>query len=122
MIKKLLFSVTKKDLKITYFSGTGKGGQHRNKHQNCVRLQHPVSGANVTGQSYKSRQANLKEAFNNLINDAKFRLWHNRIINEIYQAKTVDEMVDEMMKPENLVIETKDENGKWRIDKNNEFK
>jgi hypothetical protein len=26
MNKKLLFSVTKKDLEITWFSGTGKGG------------------------------------------------------------------------------------------------
>ena len=33
--KELLFSVTKKDFSITWFSGTGAGGQYRNKHQNC---------------------------------------------------------------------------------------
>jgi len=33
-MRELAFSVTKKDLEITYFSGTGKGGQHRNKHKN----------------------------------------------------------------------------------------
>ena len=29
------------------YSGTGKGGQHRNKHQNCVRLIHRLSGLRV---------------------------------------------------------------------------
>lgn len=112
---KLLFSVTKKDLKINYFSGTGKGGQHRNKHQNCVRLQHPASGATVTGQSNKSRLANLKEAFNNLIESSKFKMWHNRMVQEIYQGKTIEEIVDEAMSLENLKVESKDEQGKWRI-------
>ena len=68
MNRELLFSVTKKDLKIDYFSGTGGGGQHRNKHQNCVRMHHKDSGASSTGQSSKERKSNLKEAFNNIIN------------------------------------------------------
>jgi len=60
MAKQLLFSVTKKDLEIEYFSGTGAGGQYRNKHQNCVRLKHPDSGAIVTGQSNRERSSNLR--------------------------------------------------------------
>jgi protein subunit release factor A len=45
MKKELLFSVTKKDFNVDYFSGKGAGGQYRNKHQNCVRLKHIESGA-----------------------------------------------------------------------------
>jgi len=34
MKKEHLFSVTKKDIEITYYSGRGAGGQHRNRHKN----------------------------------------------------------------------------------------
>ena len=111
-MRELLFSVTKKDFKIEYFSGTGKGGQHRNKHQNCVRLHHPDSGIFVTGQSHKERQANLKEALNNLVNHPKFKIWHIQKIHEVLNGKKIEEIVDETMKPENLKIEIKEE-GKW---------
>ena len=53
-MKKLLFSITKKDFKIDYFSGTGAGGQHRNRHKNCIRLTHIES--NVTNLIRKEDQ------------------------------------------------------------------
>jgi len=34
MVKDLLFSVIKKEFEITYYSGKGAGGQHRNRHKN----------------------------------------------------------------------------------------
>ena len=110
--KKLLFSITKKDFKIDYFSGTGKGGQHRNKHQNCVRLHHIESGAVTTGQSYKERSTNKKEALKNLFSNPKFITWYNRKINEVIENKTLEEKVEEMMSSENLKIEYKIDN-KW---------
>ena len=113
MRKELLFSVTKKDLTIEYFSGTGAGGQYRNKHQNCVRIKHKESGAVVSGQSHRNRQANLKEAFKNLLEHPKFKLWHNMKINEILTQKTIEQQVDEMMNPKYLKVEVKDQNGKW---------
>jgi protein subunit release factor B len=105
MSKKLLFSVTRKDFKIEYFSGTGPGGQYRNKHQNCVRLTHPESGALVTGQSSRERLANTREAFKNLIKNPKFKLWHARMVMEKISGKSLDDIVDEMMEPKNLKIE-----------------
>ena len=114
MTRELLFSVTKKDLKIEFFSGTGKGGQHRNKHQNCVRIHHQDSGVLVTGQSNRTRKLNIREAFNNLVKHPKFKIWHNRIAYEVLSGKSINELVDEMMKPENIKIEVKKDN-KWCV-------
>jgi peptide chain release factor 1 len=49
------------DLKIEWYSGTGAGGQHRNKHQNSCRITHIPSGIVVTSQT-RSRQNSLAEA------------------------------------------------------------
>lgn len=110
--RELLFSVTKKDLNISFFSGTGGGGQHRNKHQNCVRMYHPDSGASVTGQSFKERPANIKEALRNLLKHPKFRIWHNKMVQDSLSEKSIEEKVEEMMNEKNLKVEVK-EDGKW---------
>ena len=112
MGKELLFSITRKDLKIQFFSGTGAGGQYRNKHQNCIRIQHAASGAIVTGQSARERQANIREAMTNLVKNPKFKIWHTQKVNEILTGKTLADIVNEMIKPENLKIEIK-QDGKW---------
>jgi protein subunit release factor A len=114
MNRELLFSVTKKDLKIDYFSGTGSGGQHRNKHQNCVRMYHKDSGARSTGQSSKERKSNLKEAFKRLVESSKFKIWLNGKAYEKVNQINIEKEVEDLMSPENLRIETKEEKGKWK--------
>lgn len=57
---------TKKDFRVDWFSGTGGGGQYRNKHQNCCRIVHIETGLMATGQSHRERPANQKQAFNSL--------------------------------------------------------
>lgn len=37
-------TISDADLNVDWFSGTGKGGQHRNKHQNSCRLTHVPTG------------------------------------------------------------------------------
>lgn len=49
------------DFKIEWYSGTGAGGQHRNKHQNSCRITHVPSGIIVTSQC-RSRENSLLEA------------------------------------------------------------
>ena len=58
MKKELLFSITRKDFEITWFGGSGAGGQHRNKHHNCCRIVHKASGIMSTGQGSRSREQN----------------------------------------------------------------
>jgi peptide chain release factor 1 len=54
-------SVEEKDLRIEWYSGTGAGGQHRNKHQNSCRITHIPTGMVATAQC-RSRENSLAEA------------------------------------------------------------
>jgi peptide chain release factor 1 len=53
------------DLKIEWYSGTGAGGQHRNKHQNSCRITHIPTGIVATAQC-RSRQNSLAEAMQSI--------------------------------------------------------
>lgn len=45
------------DIDVEWFSGTGSGGQHRNKTQNCCRLTHTPTGMTATAQCRKRTQS-----------------------------------------------------------------
>lgn len=70
---------TKKDFSIEWFSGTGGGGQHRNKHQNCCRITHLATGLRATGQTARDRPTNQREAFEKL---AKRIIAHYQALDE----------------------------------------
>lgn len=104
--RELLFSVTKKDFEVTYFSGTGKGGQHRNKHQNCVRIKHKETGIITTGQEERSRQQNQRTAFLRMVKHPQFKIWLNKkVYNYLVDEKEIEKKVENAMKEENLKIE-----------------
>lgn len=84
--------LTKKDFKLEWFSGTGAGGQHRNKHQNCCRITHIESGITCTGQNSRSRVENQRDAFTRLSH--KVIAW--------YQTKDTDTNVA----PSNTTVRT----------------
>lgn len=54
-------TIPNSDLRIEWYSGTGAGGQHRNKHQNSCRITHIPTGTVVTAQT-RSRQSSLAQA------------------------------------------------------------
>lgn len=60
-----------KDCSISWFSGTGPGGQNRNKVQASCRVTHVPSGITVTAQT-RSRKNSLNQA----ISELKSRLKH----------------------------------------------
>ena len=112
-MKELLFSVTKNDLEVDWFSGTGCGGQYRNKHQNCCRIRHKDSGAIATGQSQRDRVSNLKEAMENLIKSPKFKAWVKVRVGEVTGERAdIEAKVDRAMR--HLKFEVKDEAGNWK--------
>ena len=55
------YSIEDTDIRIEFYSGTGKGGQHRNKHQNSVRAIHIPSGTIQTCQG-RDKAQNIKIA------------------------------------------------------------
>jgi peptide chain release factor 1 len=61
-----LMNINDSDLKIEWYSGTGAGGQHRNKHQNSCRITHIPTGVMVTAQC-RSRQNSYEQARSEII-------------------------------------------------------
>ena len=55
-------AVIEKDVKVQWYSGTGCGGQYRNKHQNSCRLVHMPTGIQSIGTRNRERGANLRDA------------------------------------------------------------
>jgi peptide chain release factor 1 len=53
--------VKQEDCEITWFSGTGPGGQNRNKSMCSCRLKHKATGIVITAQT-RSRQNSLNQA------------------------------------------------------------
>lgn len=92
------FNIT--DVEIQWFSGTGKGGQHRNKHQNCCRAIHKPTGLQAVGQRDRSREANQTAAL--AILEARVAD-HFHQDTERYRATT--ERVRTYHQPDNRVID-----------------
>jgi peptide chain release factor 1 len=58
-----IMKVTEEQFRYEWFSGTGKGGQHRNKHQNCCRCIHEPTGIQANGTNSRSREDNKRAAY-----------------------------------------------------------
>lgn len=56
------------DIKTEWYSGSGGGGQNRNKTQNCCRLIHTPTGIIKTAQS-RDRESSYKHAYDSLIKE-----------------------------------------------------
>jgi protein subunit release factor A len=80
--------LTPKDFKFDWFSGTGAGGQHRNKHQNCLRLTHLETGITVTAQESRSRMQNKEAAYRNMV----------RALSDFYNKKSERELDTEVIR------------------------
>jgi protein subunit release factor A len=59
-------NVTKKDLRIDFYRGSGPGGQHRNKTDSACRITHIPTGMSAQCEEHKSQNQNKKAAFKRL--------------------------------------------------------
>lgn len=66
MVRKLIFSLTKKDFRFDYFRAPGKGGQHKNKTDSACRITHIKSGISAISSDQRSQSQNRKTAFERL--------------------------------------------------------
>ena len=48
------------DCEVAWFSGSGAGGQHRNKHANCARIVHRPTGLVRTAQTRSRAQSHME--------------------------------------------------------------
>lgn len=94
-----MFTLNRKDLNFDWFSGTGAGGQHRNKHMNCLRLKHIPTGIRVTAQNARDRVTNEREAMEKLTVRVKSFL-HPEAVKERFKAK---ENIRSYREPDNIV-------------------
>jgi len=51
------------DIDVDVYSGSGPGGQHRNKSEQCARLAHRPTGLVVVATAERSQRQNIKAAF-----------------------------------------------------------
>lgn len=61
------------DFECQFIKGFGKGGQKKNKTNNCVYLVHSPTGESVKMQKYREREANLKTALRILIEKVEMK-------------------------------------------------
>ncbi len=111
---KLLFSLTAKDFEVQTFCTGGNGGQHRNAKQNGVRIIHPASGASAEHRDGRDQGKNRREAFEKLVETPEFKAWHKlETARRLGLVQAAEEAVEEAMRPENIRVEVKTDEGKW---------
>ena len=112
MSREPLFSVTRKDLVLEYFSGTGAGGQHRNKCQNSCRCKHPASGAVGLSQEERSKEQNTRKAFRRMVETPAFQAWLRlEAARRTGDIAEIERKVDRQMKQ--VRVDIHDEDGRW---------
>lgn len=111
-----LFSVTAKDCRWDYFRGSGKGGQKRNKTENCARCTHEPSGAVGKSEEGRSKEQNRQRAFERMANTREFRSWIDLEARRLSgELALIDSAVENQLLRE-TDVQRKDENGEWISD------
>lgn len=111
--KEVLFRVTADDCDWNYSRSSGNGGQNVNKVNSKVRCTHRASGAVGVAQDTRDQHRNKALAFERMAKSPEFTKWHKmECARRLGKLRDIDETVENLMHPKNLVIEGK-KDGKW---------
>jgi protein subunit release factor A len=113
---------TPKDFDVSYFCGSGAGGQARNKVASGVQIIHRETGAIGRASDSRSQADNKAEAFKRLLKTPKMKFWIAAKIYEVRQGETLESTIENDTRPENLKVEIRDPDGKWREATEADFK
>ena len=102
-----------KDLDVSYFCGSGAGGQARNKVASGVQIIHRETGAIGRASDSRSQADNKAEAFRRLLATPKMKFWLAAKIYEVRQHESMEQTIAKETRPESLRFEIKDPTGRW---------
>lgn len=102
-MREKLFSVTAKDCRWDYYKGSGKGGQKKNKTENCVRCTHISSGAVGRSEEGRSKEHNRRTAFKRMTETEKFKKWHRvEVARATGELAKIEERIDRELADPNI--------------------
>jgi len=104
---------TAKDFEVSYFCGSGAGGQARNKVHSGVQIKHTESGAIGRASDTRSQHDNKRAALERLTKTPQFKFWLARRLYEIEQGETIEAAIERELTDDNLRFEIKDAAGRW---------
>lgn len=103
---------SKEDFDVSYFCGSGKGGQAKNKVASGVQIMHRESRAIGRASDSRSQADNKKMAFMRLLETNKMKIWLNRKLFEVRERQTIEDSIEKDMTDDKLRYEVQ-RNGKW---------
>lgn len=104
---------TEKDFDVSYFCGSGAGGQARNKVASGVQIIHRETGAIGRASDSRSQSENKKTAFKRLLETPKMKFWIARECYRVKQGETLEKTIENDTRPENMKYEIKNAKGQW---------
>lgn len=112
-MKQIVNIASKKDFDVSYFCGSGAGGQARNKVASGVQIVHRETGAIGRASDTRSQAQNRKLAFERLVKTPKMKFWLAAKVYEVRQSETLEETIQRDTANENLKFEIKNAAGQW---------
>jgi protein subunit release factor B len=101
-------TVTAKDCVRETFRCGGAGGQNVNKRDTGVRYRHEPSGAVGESTAQRNQHQNAVVAFRKMAESVQFKAWAALKLDSMEKGyASFERRLDEMMREENLVVESK---------------